>query len=109
MTDEQIASAPILILGNKIDLPGAASEDEIRHLFGLHSLTTGKVASRLAFLNAFVRVDRVFMLPCYLVESCMHSYEILHVGLTQLNIVLRTAVYLSMDMSTCVTYVIFKQ
>lgn len=42
LTDEQIASAPILILGNKIDLPGAASEDEIRHLFGLHSLTTGK-------------------------------------------------------------------
>jgi len=49
LTDEQIASAPILILGNKIDLPGAASEDEIRHLFGLHSLTTGKVASCLAF------------------------------------------------------------
>jgi len=46
LTDEQIASAPILILGNKIDLPGAASEDEIRHLFGLHSLTTGKVLSR---------------------------------------------------------------
>jgi len=43
LTDEQIASAPILILGNKIDLPGAASEDEIRHIFGLHSLTTGKV------------------------------------------------------------------
>jgi len=45
LADEQIASAPILILGNKIDLPGAASEDEIRHLFGLHSLTTGKVNS----------------------------------------------------------------
>jgi len=49
LTDEQIASAPILILGNKIDLPGAASEDEIRHLFGLHSLTTGKVNSRPNF------------------------------------------------------------
>jgi GTP-binding protein SAR1 len=42
ISDEQIASAPILILGNKIDVPGAASEDEIRHFFGLHSLTTGK-------------------------------------------------------------------
>lgn len=42
ISDEQIASAPILILGNKIDIPGAASEDEIRHFFGLHSLTTGK-------------------------------------------------------------------
>jgi len=43
INDEQISSAPILILGNKIDIPGAASEDEIRHYFGLHSLTTGKV------------------------------------------------------------------
>jgi GTP-binding protein SAR1 len=42
INDEQIASAPILILGNKIDIPGAASEDEIRHFFGLHGLTTGK-------------------------------------------------------------------
>jgi len=51
LTDEQIAAAPILILGNKIDLPGAASEDEIRHLFGLHSLTTGKVT--FCFLICF--------------------------------------------------------
>jgi len=42
INDEQISSAPILILGNKIDIPGAASEDEIRHYFGLQSLTTGK-------------------------------------------------------------------
>ncbi|XP_025097842.1 GTP-binding protein SAR1b-like isoform X3 [Pomacea canaliculata] len=42
LTDEQVANAPILILGNKIDIPGAASEEEIRHLFGLHNLTTGK-------------------------------------------------------------------
>lgn len=40
--DEQIASAPVLVLGNKIDIPGAASEDEIRHSFGLHGRTTGK-------------------------------------------------------------------
>ena len=38
-----MANAPVLILGNKIDKPGAASEDEIRHLFGLHGMTTGKV------------------------------------------------------------------
>jgi len=56
LSDEQIASAPILILGNKIDLPGAASEDEIRHLFGLHSLTTGKVYL-YAELDLFVFVS----------------------------------------------------
>ena len=43
LADEQVASAPILILGNKIDLAGAASEDDIRHWFGLHNLTTGRV------------------------------------------------------------------
>jgi len=43
LTDEQISNAPVLILGNKIDIPGAASEDEIRHIFGLHGQTTGKV------------------------------------------------------------------
>ncbi|XP_072038205.1 small COPII coat GTPase SAR1B-like [Amphiura filiformis] len=42
MTDEQVANAPILILGNKIDVPQAASEDEIRANFGLHGQTTGK-------------------------------------------------------------------
>lgn len=44
LTDEQVANAPILILGNKIDKPGAASEDEIRSCFGLHGQTTGKVS-----------------------------------------------------------------
>ncbi|XP_050391097.1 GTP-binding protein SAR1b isoform X2 [Patella vulgata] len=42
LTDEQVANAPILVLGNKIDKPGAASEEEIRHWFGLHGQTTGK-------------------------------------------------------------------
>jgi len=42
LADEQVANAPVLILGNKIDIPGAASEDEIRHWFGLSQLTTGR-------------------------------------------------------------------
>lgn len=48
LADEQLASCPVLILGNKIDIPGAASEDYIRQYFGLYGLTTGKgsVASK---------------------------------------------------------------
>ncbi len=32
LTDEQLSNCPVLILGNKIDRPGAASEDEVRKL-----------------------------------------------------------------------------
>ncbi|VDP48154.1 unnamed protein product [Schistosoma mattheei] len=42
LQDEQIAHAPILILGNKIDKPGAASEEELRYFLGLQGITTGK-------------------------------------------------------------------
>ncbi|XP_054724071.1 GTP-binding protein SAR1b-like [Uloborus diversus] len=42
LTDEQLSSCPVLILGNKIDRAGAASEDEIRAYFCLHGQTTGK-------------------------------------------------------------------
>ena len=42
MTDEQLANCPVLILGNKIDRPGAAGEEELRQLFGLYGQTTGK-------------------------------------------------------------------
>ncbi|VDP24345.1 unnamed protein product [Echinostoma caproni] len=42
LQDEQIAHAPILILGNKIDKAGAASEDELRYYLGLQGVTTGR-------------------------------------------------------------------
>lgn len=43
LTDEQLSNCPVLILGNKIDRPGAASEDELRSVFSLYGQTTGKV------------------------------------------------------------------
>jgi len=42
LNDEQISTCPILILGNKIDRPGACSEEELRSFMGLHGQTTGK-------------------------------------------------------------------
>ncbi|XP_062518872.1 GTP-binding protein SAR1b-like [Corticium candelabrum] len=45
LTDEQVANCPVLVLGNKIDRAGAASEEELRTVFGLHGQTTGKVVS----------------------------------------------------------------
>ncbi|KAI4458661.1 hypothetical protein MML48_7g00015222 [Holotrichia oblita] len=42
LQDETLSNCPVLILGNKIDLPGAASEDELRQMYGLYGQTTGK-------------------------------------------------------------------
>lgn len=43
LTDETLSNCPVLILGNKIDVSGAASEDELRNVFALYQQTTGKV------------------------------------------------------------------
>ncbi len=44
LIDEQVINCPVLILGNKIDKPGAAGEQEIRQILNLNGLTTGKVS-----------------------------------------------------------------
>jgi GTP-binding protein SAR1 len=46
LSDEQVMNCPVLILGNKIDKINAAGEQEIRHLFNLNGLTTGKVRKK---------------------------------------------------------------
>ncbi|KAM7275365.1 hypothetical protein ACFE04_017231 [Oxalis oulophora] len=59
LSDESLATVPFLILGNKIDLPYAASEDELRYHLGLTNFTTGKGKVNLTDTN--VRPLEVFM------------------------------------------------
>lgn len=51
LTDETLSNCPVLILGNKIDKPGAASEDELRQFFNLYQQTTGKVGSDTVIID----------------------------------------------------------
>ena len=42
LDDPALARVPLAVLGNKIDIPVAASEDELRHSLGLYThMTSG--------------------------------------------------------------------
>ncbi|KAH7574638.1 hypothetical protein JRO89_XS03G0324900 [Xanthoceras sorbifolium] len=59
LSDEALANVPFLILGNKIDIPYAASEDELRYHLGLTNFTTGK--GKVNLVDSNVRPLEVFM------------------------------------------------
>lgn len=59
LADEALANVPFLVLGNKIDIPYAASEEELRYYLGLANFTTGKGKVNLEDSN--VRPLEVFM------------------------------------------------
>ncbi|GMS97352.1 hypothetical protein PENTCL1PPCAC_19527 [Pristionchus entomophagus] len=42
LRDEMVATAPIVVLGNKIDKPGAMSEDQLKWHLGVQHMCTGK-------------------------------------------------------------------
>ncbi|KAL7083001.1 hypothetical protein ACP275_14G135500 [Erythranthe tilingii] len=57
--DDSLANVPFLILGNKIDIPYAASEEELSYHLGLMGITSGKGKVNLSDSN--VRPIEVFM------------------------------------------------
>lgn len=59
LSDEGLAGVPFLVLGNKIDIPYAASEEELRYHLGLTNFTTGKGKINLTESN--LRPLEVFM------------------------------------------------
>uniref|UniRef100_A0A915LTU0 small monomeric GTPase n=1 Tax=Meloidogyne javanica TaxID=6303 RepID=A0A915LTU0_MELJA len=44
MQDEQVSSAPILVLGNKIDKVNALGEDQLKYYLGIQQYCTGNVS-----------------------------------------------------------------
>lgn len=59
LCDEALSDVPFLILGNKIDLPHAASEAELCYYMGLNGLTTGKGVGKASYSD--FRPIEVFM------------------------------------------------
>ncbi|KAK3194250.1 hypothetical protein Dsin_025560 [Dipteronia sinensis] len=56
LSDKALADVPFLVLGNKIDIPYAASEDELRYHLGLTNFTTGKGKVNLTDSNGKSKV-----------------------------------------------------
>lgn len=59
LSDDSLTNVPFLILGNKMDRPYAASEEELRYHQRLTNFTTGKGKVNLTDSN--VRPLEVFM------------------------------------------------
>ncbi|XP_061349228.1 GTP-binding protein SAR1A-like [Gastrolobium bilobum] len=61
LSDDSLANTPFLILGNKIDLPYAASEDELCYYMGLSDFTTGKGKGKVNLADSGIRPMETFM------------------------------------------------
>lgn len=70
LSDDSLSDVPFLVLGNKIDLPTAASEDEVRYALGLANLTTGK--GKIDTKSLSMRPIEIFM--CSVVR-CVWVWE----------------------------------
>lgn len=59
LADDSLSDVPFLVLGNKIDLPHACSEDDLRHYMGLMNMTTGK--GKVNLIDSNIRPIEIFM------------------------------------------------
>lgn len=69
LSGEAPANVVVLILGNKIDIPYAASEEELRYHLGLTNFTSGM--DRVNLKESNVRLLEVFM--CSIVRKMVYG------------------------------------
>ncbi|KAL7157669.1 hypothetical protein ABFS83_02G092900 [Erythranthe nasuta] len=85
MVYSSLANVPFLILGNKIDIPYAASEQELRYHLGLMGITTGKGKVNLPESN--VPPIEVFMCSQHCSQNALWRWLQLRFSLHQLEFV----------------------
>jgi len=64
LAEDALSGVPMLVLGNKIDIPTACSEEELRHFLGLTNMTTGK--GKVNLKGTQIRPIEIF--PCSVVR-----------------------------------------
>merc|ERR1712217_86122 len=92
LAEPSLAEVPVVVLGNKIDIPVAASEDELRHNLQLYQhMTTGKavkdasnarpvelfmvsVAKRMGYAEAFQWLSRFLKSSSRSIAAHVHNY-----------------------------------
>ncbi|CAN8303956.1 unnamed protein product [Cochlearia groenlandica] len=57
LSDKALSTVPLLIHGNKIDIPYAVSEDELRYHLGLTNFITGKGKFTLGEIMLFALIE----------------------------------------------------
>lgn len=100
LSDEQVASCPVLVLGNKIDKPNALGEDLLKRHLGISNFTTGKVdhfslAYRFPYLFLCIRCCAMLFM-CLLVCFYMSA-----------SVALFVCVYIVACNDACVSLVVF--
>ncbi|THG22002.1 hypothetical protein TEA_017972 [Camellia sinensis var. sinensis] len=63
LSDDSLANVPFLILGNKIDIPYATLEDELRYYLGLTGVTTIGEWKKQANVRSHLRCEMLYFCP----------------------------------------------
>lgn len=76
LLDESLSNCPVLVLGNKIDRPGALGEPELRAYFALNQ-TTGKVCKPFVLLLMLKFFQVMLVLHIFILKKLQKCHGVL--------------------------------